>query len=487
MSRSRDKQRRKERDDGFGLKNDKDFEQAEARRKQTRTAIIVFFLIAIVAVVVLVLNSNIFYRNMTALRIDGQNFSIVDMNFYAAQRGNDFDMAAEAAQRSTILHQRATAIGLTLNEEQQEEVDEMVRFFREDFAEQGFENAGGLVIAAYGRGMNLRTLRERFEFDALGRAYEAHFIQSLIDGYSAEEIEAFALENRDNYDLVNFYLYRIAMERIGEEEDEEVELDPTTALATARAVVEATEEDGEEGFFSALEEETGIPVETLESWVTTHELRMMLAFETYGEWLLDDSRRVGDVTYIQGEEVVYLVYFLGEDENRHHTSDVRHILIAPEEVPWVDENDEPRDPTEVTTEEAANLAIASLRADEIYSQWRAGEATEASFIELVREYSADYRGEEDPGFYGDIDHNTPFVEEFRDWAIDPARQPGDVEIVETQFGFHIMYFVRHSPLNLRHTMASNDMSREVFTEWIEEATATSSWQRTFFARLVNAQ
>jgi len=484
MSRSRDKQRRKERGDGFDLKNDKDVEQAEVRRKQTRTAVIVMIAVAIVAVVVLVLNSNLFYRNMTALRVDGQTFSIVDMNFYSAQRGGDFDMAIEGAQRSTILYQRARAIGLTLNEEQQEEVDEIIRIFREDFAEHGAETSSGLIIFMYGRGMNLRTLRERLEFDALARAYEEHFIQSLIDGYTAEEMEAFALENRDNYDRVNFYLYRIPMAGAFAEEDEEVELDPTEALATARTVIEATEEDGEEGFFAALEEATGIPAESLESWIAQSEVRMMVEFETYGDWLLSDSRRAGDVTYFQGEEVVYLVYFLGEDENRHHTNDVRHILISPEDVPWVDENDEPRDPTEVATEEAAALAVARLQAEEILSEWRADGATEERFIELVREYSADYRGEEDPGFYGDIDHNTPFVEEFLEWTIDPARRPGDVEIVETQFGFHIMYFIQQSPLDLRQTLASNDMSREAFADWIEEATAASSWQRTFFARLV---
>jgi len=486
MSRSRDKQRRKERGDGFDLKNDKDFEQAEARRKQTRTAVIVLIALAIVAVVVLVLNSNFFYRNMTAVRVDGQNFSIVDMNFYSAHRGGDFDLAVEAAQRSTILHQRATAAGLTLTAEQQEEVDEIIRFFREDYGEQMFPTSSGFIIANYGRSMNLRTLRTLFEFDALGRAYEEHFIQSLIDGYSESELEAFYMENRDSYDRVHFRLHEISMIPPGAEfdEEEEIELDPTEALATARAIVEATEEDGEEGFLSALQEETGIPVDSLESWTFRNEVRMILEFQTYGDWLLNDSRQAGDVAYFQGEEVVYVVYFLDVDENRYHTSNVRHILVSPEDVDHLDENEEFRDPAEIAMDEAAALAVARLQADELLSRWQAGGATEESFIELVREYSADYRGEDDPGLYDEIDHNTPFVEEFLDWAMDPTRRPGDVEIVETQFGFHIMYFVSHSEMDLRHTLAANDMSREAFTTWLEEATAASSWERTFFARLV---
>ena len=33
------------------------------------------------------------------------------------------------------------------------------------------------------------------------------------------------------------------------------------------------------------------------------------------------------------------------------------------------------------------------------------------------------------------------MEEFRAWAVDAGRQVGDTAIVETQFGYHIMYFV----------------------------------------------
>ena len=31
--------------------------------------------------------------------------------------------------------------------------------------------------------------------------------------------------------------------------------------------------------------------------------------------------------------------------------------------------------------------------------------------------------------------------EFNDWCFDPSRQPGDTGIVETDYGYHIMYYV----------------------------------------------
>ena len=33
------------------------------------------------------------------------------------------------------------------------------------------------------------------------------------------------------------------------------------------------------------------------------------------------------------------------------------------------------------------------------------------------------------------------VESFNDWIFDEVRQPGDSDIVETEYGYHIMYFV----------------------------------------------
>ena len=35
-----------------------------------------------------------------------------------------------------------------------------------------------------------------------------------------------------------------------------------------------------------------------------------------------------------------------------------------------------------------------------------------------------------------------YVKAFTDWSIDAARKPGDTGIVETEYGYHIMYYVK---------------------------------------------
>ena len=102
--------------------------------------------------------------------------------------------------------------------------------------------------------------------------------------------------------------------------------------------------------------------------------------------------------------------------------DVRHILITPEE-----DTDE-------------GWANAYTKAEDLLEQWIQGGQTEDSFAELANENSADSDGT-DGGLYEDV-YVGQMVEEFEAWCFDDSRTTGDYGIVKTQYGYHIMYFVR---------------------------------------------
>ena len=119
------------------------------------------------------------------------------------------------------------------------------------------------------------------------------------------------------------------------------------------------------------------------------------------------------------------------------TINVRHILIQPEgEKAGTDDNG-----NAVYSEE--QLAAAKEKAQALYDQWLAGEATEASFAGLVEDNSADTGSVSNGGLYEGVAPNQ-MVTEFNDWCFDPTRKAGDTGLVETQFGCHIMYFVSAS-------------------------------------------
>ena len=83
---------------------------------------------------------------------------------------------------------------------------------------------------------------------------------------------------------------------------------------------------------------------------------------------------------------------------------------------------------------------AEEKAQELLDQWKAGEATEDSFAELATANSQDTGSASSGGLISGITSNSNYVEPFKDWAVDSARRAGDVELVKSEYGWHIMYY-----------------------------------------------
>lgn len=115
---------------------------------------------------------------------------------------------------------------------------------------------------------------------------------------------------------------------------------------------------------------------------------------------------------------------------------VRHILIMPEGATS----------ETIRTEEFSEDAWAAgeKRANELLEAWKEGGMTEESFAALAKEHSEDEGSKENGGLYEDMSQGQ-MVAEFNDWCFDPDRQPGDFDIVKTDFGYHIMYFCQSRP------------------------------------------
>lgn len=148
-------------------------------------------------------------------------------------------------------------------------------------------------------------------------------------------------------------------------------------------------------------------------------------------------------------------------------SSVRHILIIPEGGV----QNESTGLMDYTDDE---WEACLVEAEGVLNTWKAGEATEKSFAALVPDYSEDTGSLETGGLYEGIYFAASYVEEFRDWAIDPNRKPGDTDIVKTYYGYHIMYFVSGEPAwllaarNELHTNRVAEISQNTNSEWVME-------------------
>lgn len=147
---------------------------------------------------------------------------------------------------------------------------------------------------------------------------------------------------------------------------------------------------------------------------------------------------------------------------------VRHILITPtaDENAELDETGSP-----VLTDQ--NWADAKVQAEEILAQWESGEATEESFAALALEHSTDPGSAANGGLYEDV-YPGQMVEAFNDWCFDASRQVGDVGIVETPYGYHIMYFSGAAEQYYWYTVAESDYLSDLQTKILEDLVAETA-------------
>lgn len=114
--------------------------------------------------------------------------------------------------------------------------------------------------------------------------------------------------------------------------------------------------------------------------------------------------------------------------------DVRHILISVEGGT----KDEESGQTVYSDEE---WAACLENAEKILKTWQEGAATEDSFALLANTFSTDPGSNTTGGLYTYI-YDGQMVKNFNAWCFDASRQPGDVGIVQSDFGYHIIYFVK---------------------------------------------
>lgn len=134
---------------------------------------------------------------------------------------------------------------------------------------------------------------------------------------------------------------------------------------------------------------------------------------------------------------------------------VRHILITPEDA----------DGDKVSTDE--EKAAAKAKAEELLNQFLS-DPSEQNFASLASEESEDPGSKEKGGLYEDV-YPGQMVASFNDWCFDASRQPGDTGIVETDYGYHIMYFVSQADTYYWKTVCERDYPNYRLQILIDEA------------------
>ncbi len=160
--------------------------------------------------------------------------------------------------------------------------------------------------------------------------------------------------------------------------------------------------------------------------------------------------KVGDTKVVTSEDkktvtVYYLVkeHFRDDDSGRN----VRHILFGKDDY-----------------------TDAEATSKEVYDKWIENGATLEEFEKLVTEYTTDPGSKENGGLYENVKRGD-MVTEFNDWIFDPERKEGDHDLIETTYGWHIMYYVGAGQPAWKTTIAS-ELRSEAREDAVNKANET---------------
>ena len=113
---------------------------------------------------------------------------------------------------------------------------------------------------------------------------------------------------------------------------------------------------------------------------------------------------------------------------------------------------------------------AKAEAEALCSLWQAQGGTEEGFSALAQEYSDDEESRDEGGLRENLIAVNIDDEIISAWCLDPARSPGDWELLETDQGYELVFFSARAAHNLAYELALEDMRYENYRGLYAEIT-----------------
>ena len=493
-------------------------EQKEAKKLKILTTVFVValalmlcFAIVITAVKT-VENSGIRERNTVALTLDDRQINNAELNYFFIDGLNTFlnenstiipylgldatkpldeqildeatgttwaddfmTGAVENAKAAYALADAAAEAGFVLTEEDKTNIEATIANIElSAMVNYGYPDLKTYLKAMYGNGADEESFRAYRELNYLAESYQAKYAEDLT--YEDADLREAEADNYDAYSSYTYNYYYLNVNSLIEGEDTSNPTDEQYADAVALA--EEYAKSLTEGITTVEEFDAAVAALPMNAEVenaasnTSKDVSYGAVNAVIADWVTDSARKAGDITYIPGVSTstdeagnetskitgYYAVLFGGCNENNFSLPNVRHILVA-FEGGTLDENG-----YKIYSDTEKNTA--KLAAEKLLNTWKNGDATEESFATLANENSDDSDGT-DGGLYTNIVPGQ-MVANFNDWCFDDSRKVGDTDIVETEYGYHVMYFCGESERTYRDLMIENELKVAAVNAWFEE-------------------
>ena len=399
------------------------------------------------------------------------------------------DMALEDAKGCYALYNKAVADKYELSEEDREELASTLKMNDDMATLYGYKSVDDYLAARYGYGSNEESYNKYLELTMYAYAYSRDYYDELeYTDAQLRDHEKNHYNDYSSYSFASYYLTYTSFLEGGTKDESgkttysDAEKDAARAKLkeVAESLAKATSVEELDKLIGALDinKDSKTPVTS-----TKNERKLLENInDTIAGWLKQDGRKIGDIgaaastttnKNAEGVEVTttdgyYVLALQKIDENKSFMSDVRHLLVKFEGGT--------KDSAGNTKYSDAEKAAAKKEAEGYLETWKNGEkADEAAFIELVKKHSDD-SSKDTGGLFEDINPDSSYVTNFLNWSIDAERKAGDTDVIETEYGYHVMYFVGHSEQTYRDFMITTDLKDAAYDEWynaiVDAATVT---------------
>lgn len=314
-----------------------------------------------------------------------------------------------------------------------------------------FSRANSLSISnSY---INSTDIANSLVLQATATLYRYYIEKDIESEITEEEIEAEYAENAELYQDIDYMRYTLSYVADGEED--ELLMSSEEAMYYALILASATTEEEFAQFVKDVElysnpdstdEELELAVEdtiiTDQTYVSDSEIY---------EWLFSASDDE-TYTYTNTDDCYYTVFFVTSAAEKYADATVnsRHIII--------------------TADSAGSSEAALELAEEILAEVEASDKSEETFIDLAIKYSDDGNTSYTGGYYDGVPQSG-YITECGEWAFDESRVAGDVAIVESDYGYHVMFFEGEGEELWKETVIYN-LKTAVYDEFLESLKET---------------
>ncbi len=430
-------------------------------------------------------------------------------------------------QEFYTLYDNAVAAGYTINDEEKADIDKQIESMRDNASGKNSTQSNAISMSLnsylkvyYGEGVTENFMRKLMEKEMVVQRFSEDKQQEFEDKYTDEALDAEYKKDTTEYDAVDLRMYAFTPETLTAKEgesaealqkrqdaengkamdkaeallakvtdeasfskeaevyihaDEDTQDADTAAEETAEAAEETEDtaeaetaekaEDAEAADAEKTEEESAHDHDADTKAYGTKKSSISGISEDAAKWVFASGRKAGDKkAFADANGKAYAIYVV-KPAYPQPTVDVRHILLM-----TMDTQTQETLPEEEVAEKKA-------KAEEILAEWDAKEdKSEDAFAALATQYTEDTGSKENGGLYENV---TPgqMVDAFDKWIFDGSRKEGDVEIVESEYGYHIMYYVGNKSFAYRNTLRTTH-TQDDYSGWLEEELKKDSFKVT---------